>query len=141
MDDPHDLQRFVAAQQPVHAQVLEELRAGRKASHWMWFVFPQLRGLGHSEMAQRYGLASAAEARAYARDPLLGARLRECTALMLAVEPGRSARQVLGTPDDLKFRSCMTLFAQIADDPAPFEQALQRYFDGEPDSRTLALLA
>lgn len=141
MDDPHDLQRFLAAQRAVHAQVLEELRAGRKASHWMWFVFPQLRGLGHSDMAQRYGLASAGEARAYARHPLLGARLRECTALMLAVEAGRSARQVLGTPDDLKFRSCMTLFAQVADDPVPFEQALQRYFDGEPDPRTLALLA
>lgn len=138
-DDPHDLQRFVLAQAPVQAQVLAELRAGAKASHWMWFVFPQLRGLGSSPMAQRYGLADAAEAAAYAAHPLLGARLRECTALMLAVE-GRSARQVLGTPDDLKFHSCMTLFARVVADEPCFDAALRKYFDGRADERTLALL-
>lgn len=134
-----ELQRFVDAQSPVYAQALAELRAGAKASHWMWFVFPQLRGLGHSSMAQHYGLADAAEARAYWRHPLLGVRLAECTAAMLALE-GRSARQVLGTPDDLKFRSCMTLFAQVAPDEPAFARALDRYFDGVPDPRTLALL-
>lgn len=137
--DPHDLQRFVDAQQGVYPQALAELRAGAKTSHWMWFVFPQLRGLGSSAMAQRYGLAGADEARAYRRHPLLGARLLECTAALLAVQ-GRSARQILGTPDDLKFRSCMTLFAQVAPDEPAFARALERYFDAEPDARTLALL-
>lgn len=139
MDERHDLQRFVDAQSAVYAQALAELRAGAKTSHWMWFVFPQLRGLGHSSMAQHYGLADADEARAYWRHPLLGPRLAECTAALLAVQ-GRSARQVLGTPDDLKLRSCMTLFAQVAPDEPAFARALERYFDGAPDPRTLALL-
>lgn len=140
-EDPFDLQRFVDAQDrdDTYATAVDELRAGRKASHWMWFVFPQLRGLGHSAMAQRYGLASLAEARAYLGHPVLGPRLRACTRLMLAIE-GRDATAVLGTPDDLKFRSCMTLFDRAAPDEALFAQALQRYFEGAPDPRTLALL-
>ena len=138
--DPHDLQRFVDAQQGVYPQALAELRAGAKTSHWMWFVFPQLRGLGHSTMAQHYGLAGLDEARAYRQHPLLGPRLAECTAALLAVQ-GRSARQILGTPDDLKFRSCMTLFARAAPEEPLFERALAKYFDAVPDPRTLELLA
>lgn len=136
-DDPHDLQRFVEAQAPVFRQVLAELAAGAKRSHWMWFVFPQIAGLGHSAMAQRYAIASRAEAMAYLAHPLLGPRLRECTALVLAVQD-RSARQILGTPDDLKFHSCMTLFAQVqADDNAVFLEALAKYFAGALDQATL----
>lgn len=140
MDDSHDLQRFVDAQQGVYPQALAELRAGTKASHWMWFVFPQLRGLGSSAMAQHYGLAGLDEARAYWAHPLLGPRLAECTQAMLALGR-RSARQILGTPDDLKFRSCMTLFGVAEPAEPAFAQALARYFDGVPDERTLALLA
>lgn len=138
--DADPLQRFVDAQQGVYPQALAELRAGAKASHWMWFVFPQLRGLGASAMAQHYGLAGLDEARAYWGHPLLGSRLAQCTQAMLALQ-GRSARQVLGTPDDLKFRSCMTLFVQAAPDAPMFRQALERYFDGQPDPLTLARLA
>jgi uncharacterized protein (DUF1810 family) len=137
--DSLDLQRFVDAQAPVYAQALAELRAGAKSTHWMWFVFPQLRGLGQSSMAQRYGLADADEALAYWQHPLLGHRLVECTAALLAVE-GLDARRILGTPDDLKFRSCMTLFARIAPDQPSFARALDKYFDGVPDARTLTLL-
>ncbi len=139
-DDPFDLERFLAAQAPVYAQVRAELAAGAKTSHWMWFVFPQLRGLGHSPMAQRYGIGSLAEAQAYARHPLLGARLRECTALMLAAPPGRSAREILGDVDAAKFRSSMTLFARAAPDEPRFAAALARFFGGEADPRTVALL-
>jgi uncharacterized protein (DUF1810 family) len=138
-DDPFHLQRFVQAQAPVYPQVLRELQAGRKASHWMWFIFPQLKSLGRSTTAQHYGLQGLAEALAYQAHPVLGARLLECTTWMLAVQ-GRSALQVLGSPDDLKFRSCMTLFAQAAPDEAAFQQALQQYFAGQPDARTLELL-
>ena len=139
MPDPFDLARFVAAQDPVLAEVRRELQAGRKRSHWMWFVFPQLRALGRSPTALHYGLASIEEAAAYLAHPLLGPRLLECTALMNAV-PGRTAREILGSPDDLKFRSCMTLFAAV--DPAvpAFREALATYFDGAPDPATLALL-
>jgi uncharacterized protein (DUF1810 family) len=136
--DPFDLRRFVAAQDPVLVQVEAELAAGRKASHWMWFVFPQLKGLGRSSMAQHYGLASAAEARAYWAHPLLGQRLRDCTERVLAVD-GRSAHAIFGSPDDLKFRSCMTLFAQATGEPL-FTRALAKYFDGQPDEATLQLL-
>src|SRR6185436_9505729 len=118
--DPHDLQRFVAAQAPVYSQVRAELAAGRKRSHWMWFVFPQMRGLGASAMAHRYGIASRAEAEAYLRHPLLGPRLVECTSLMLGVADGASANDVLGSPDDLKFRSSMTLFAALSPAGSPF---------------------
>lgn len=139
-DDPHDLQRFVTAQAPVFEQVRRELAAGAKRSHWMWFVFPQLRGLGRSAMAAHYGLRGPAEASAYLAHPLLGARLVECTRLMLAVVPGRSPLEVLGSPDDLKFHSCMTLFETVAGDESVFAQALDRYFDGRADRGTLAML-
>ena len=139
-DDPHDLRRFVDAQAPVYAQARDELAAGRKQSHWMWFVFPQLRGLGRSAMAHRYGIASRAEAVAYLAHPLLGARLLECTGLMLAAPPGASAHAILGSPDDLKFRSSMTLFAAVAPASAPFAAALARFFEGRPDPATLSLL-
>ena len=133
-----DLERFVTAQEPVIATVLQELRAGRKRSHWMWFVFPQLRGLGSSAMAEHYGIASLREARAYLAHPVLGARLRECCGLMLAV-PQRSALEILGSPDDLKFRSCCTLFQLAAPGEELFGQCLARFYDGVPDPLTLAL--
>jgi uncharacterized protein (DUF1810 family) len=139
MDDPHDLQRFVDAQDPVWPQVTAELARGAKASHWMWFVFPQLRALGRSATAQRYGLASTDEARAYWQHPVLGPRLAQCTALVLAVE-GRTARQVFGPPDDLKFCSSMTLFERVAPEQPAFAQALDRYFAGRRDPLTTALL-
>ena len=132
-----DLRRFVDAQRPVIEQVRRELGAGRKRTHWMWFVFPQLRGLGHSPTAQLYGLAGQQEARAYLADPVLGPRLVECTALVNQVD-GRSAHEIFGSPDDLKFRSCMTLFATVQ--PQPFEDALRQYFNAEPDLHTLELL-
>ena len=138
--DPHHLDRFLTAQAPVFAEVLDELRSGRKRSHWMWFVFPQLRGLGTSAMAQHYGIASLDEARAYLAHPVLGERLRECCALMLAV-PARSAHDILGSPDDLKFRSCLTLFALAAPQEALFRQGLERFYGGQPDPRTQALCA
>ena len=132
------LQRFIEAQQGVYDRALAELRAGAKRSHWMWFVFPQLKGLGRSATAQHYGIASRAEAEAFWRHPLLGARLRECTERVLAVE-GRSALQIFGPPDDLKFRSCMTLFAQVTGEPV-FRKALDRFFAGNTDEQTLRLL-
>jgi uncharacterized protein (DUF1810 family) len=132
------LERFVEAQAGVYDQALAELTAGRKRTHWMWFVFPQLAGLGRSPTAERYAVASPAEARAYLAHPVLGPRLIESARALLAVE-GRSAEQILGYPDDLKLRSSMTLFARVADDPAVFEAVLDRYYDG-PDPRTLDLL-
>lgn len=140
MDDPFDLQRFVDAQDAVIDEVRAELRAGEKTSHWMWFVFPQIAGLGHSAMARRYAIGSRAEAEAYLAHPVLGARLRECTQRVNAVE-GRTIAQILGPPDDLKFRSSMTLFAQAAADNQLFLDALARYFGGEPDPLTLARLS
>ena len=137
--DPHDLARFVQAQEPVLAQVLAELAAGEKRSHWMWFVFPQVAGLGHSAMARRYAIASLAEARAYLAHPLLGERLRRCTALVNAVQ-GRTIHRILGSPDDLKFHSSMTLFAAADPDEAAFAAALDRYCGGERDAATLARL-
>lgn len=120
------------------ATVLAELRAGRKRTHWMWFVFPQLRGLGSSAMAQHYGIASLDEARAYLAHPVLGPRLRECCALMLQVH-GKSALEILGSPDDLKLRSCATLFSRAAPQEAVFRDVLERFYGGEPDPRTVAL--
>jgi len=140
MTDPFELERFVRAQEPVLAQVRQELRDGHKRSHWMWFIFPQLRGLGRSEMATRYGLALMAEARAYLAHPVLGPRLLECTNLLNAVE-GRDVHQILGSPDDMKFQSCLTLFARAEPGQTAFQNALQRYFDGREDERTLQLLA
>ena len=140
MADAFDLDRFVSAQAPVIEQVKRELRAGEKRSHWMWFVFPQLDGLGSSPTARRYALASLGEAAAFLRHPVLGPRLLECTGLVGAAPGGRTAHAVFGSPDDLKFRSCMTLFARA--DPAEplFRAALDRYFGGEEDPRTVALL-
>jgi uncharacterized protein (DUF1810 family) len=138
--DPYDLQRFVDAQDPVIAEVKEELRSGRKRSHWMWFVFPQVEGLGSSRMARRYAIGSRDEADAYLAHPVLGPRLRECTALVNALD-GRSATEVFGSPDDRKFRSSMTLFEAVADDPTPFATALDRYYDGERDEKTLRFLS
>ena len=139
MDDPHDLQRFVDAQAPVFDAVLAELGAGRKRSHWMWFVFPQIDGLGFSAMAQRYAIRSLAEAEAYLAHPLLGERLRRCTDLVDAVE-GRSLTAILGSPDDMKFRSSMTLFDRAAPGEPRFRRALDRFCGSEPDPATLARL-
>lgn len=139
MTDPFELERFVRAQEPVLAQVRQELRDGHKRSHWMWFIFPQLRGLGRSEMATRYGLSSLEEAKAYLKHPVLGPRLLECTNLLNAVE-GRDAYQILGSPDDMKFQSCLTLFARADPGEATFRHALQRYFSGHEDQRSVQLL-
>jgi len=137
MDDPFELQRFVDAQDPVIDDACSELRAGRKRSHWMWFVFPQLAGLGYSAMAQRYAIASLAEARAYLAHPLLGPRLRDCSALVLAVE-GRDVHQIFGAPDDLKFWSSMTLFDVAAPSEPVFRDCLNKYFGGRSDRGTLS---
>jgi uncharacterized protein (DUF1810 family) len=137
--DLFDLDRFVAAQARSQAVALAELRAGRKRSHWMWYIFPQLRGLGHSETAHRYGIASLDEARAYLAHPTLAANLRSVTEAMLC-HAGRSATEILGRPDDLKFHACMTLFAQVADGAHPFADALEAFFDGVPHRETLELL-
>jgi uncharacterized protein (DUF1810 family) len=135
-----DLQRFVDAQAPLMADVVAELAAGRKRTHWMWFVFPQLRGLGHSSMARHFGLASRAEAAAYLAHPVLGSRLRACVELVLAVD-GRSAHEIFGSPDDLKLRSCLTLFRDIDGANGVFDQALAKFYGGRPDAATLQLLA
>jgi uncharacterized protein (DUF1810 family) len=139
MDDGFDLGRFVKAQGSIYERVCAELRRGRKSSHWMWFIFPQLRGLGSSGMAEKFGIASREEAAAYLDHLLLGPRLKECTALVNQIE-GRSIEQIFGYPDDLKFRSSMTLFAKVSGNDPVFEQALQKYFAGEPDSRTIEML-
>ena len=137
---PFDPARFLQAQDPVIDTVRAELAAGRKRSHWMWFVFPQLDGLARSETARFYALHSLEEARAWLSHPILGARLLDCTALVNAVE-GRSIHQILGSPDDLKFRSCMTLFAAADPAEATFRRALEKYHDGAPDPETIRLLA
>ena len=138
--DPFDLQRFVTAQVPVFASALEELKKGRKRTHWMWFVFPQLRGLGSSSMATFYGIGSLEEARAYLAHPLLGPRLVLCTETVLAIK-GKTLREIFGSPDDVKFSSSMTLFAQGSDDDGVvFKRALDLYCQGRLDDRTLALL-
>ena len=134
------LQRFLDAQDGVYEQALAELRAGRKRTHWMWFVFPQIAGLGHSSTAVYYAIADLAEARAYLAHPLLGARLAECAGALLGVT-GRTAHEILGSPDDLKLRSSMTLFAQVAGPDSVFRRVLERYYGGEADARTLDLLA
>ena len=141
MSDPaFDLQRFVSAQAPVIDAVRDELRQGRKRSHWMWFIFPQLAALGRSATARHFGIASLAEARAYLAHPVLGPRLRECCALLLQIK-GRSAHEIFGSPDDLKLRSCLTLFRQADPGEPLFPQCLDRFYAGEPDPHTLALLA
>ena len=138
--DPFDLERFVTAQEPVFTAVLAELKAGRKRSHWMWFVFPQLRGLGHSSMATFYGIASLSEARAYLAHKVLGPRLELCTRTVLA-HPDKSLHQIFGSPDDMKFQSSMTLFASAAADPKSiFYNALDQWCSGVLDPQTLKLL-
>jgi len=137
--DPFHLQRFVAAQDPVYAQVLAELAAGAKTSHWMWFVFPQLKALGRSSTARHYGIVSLAEAQAYAQHALLGDRLRECCRLLMATQ-GRTALQIFGSIDTLKLRSCMTLFERAVPHEALFAQVLERYTGGERDVLTLSTL-
>jgi uncharacterized protein (DUF1810 family) len=137
--DTFDLQRFVDAQDPVYDEVRAELGSGRKRGHWIWFIFPQLRGLGSSAMANAFGIASRQDAKVYLAHPVLGPRLRECTRLMNQGE-GRAIGQIFGYPDDLKFRSSMTLFANVASDDQVFKDALDKYFDGAPDPLTLERL-
>lgn len=137
--DPFDLQRFVDAQNPVYEEVCAELRSGRKRGHWIWFVFPQLRGLGHSAMAAAFGISSRQEAEAYLDHPVLGPRLRECIRLVNLVE-GRTIDRIFGYPDDLKFRSSVTLFASVASRDQVFKDALRKYFGGESDPLTLERL-
>lgn len=138
-EDRFDLRRFLTAQAPVMEQVLQELQAGRKRSHWMWFVFPQLAGLGSSAMAQRYAISGVAEALAYLAHPILGERLVQCTKLVNAVA-GQSAHAIFGSPDDLKFRSSMTLFHAAAPNVPAFAEALARFFAGEGDALTIQKL-
>ncbi|HWT35240.1 MAG TPA: DUF1810 domain-containing protein [Paraburkholderia sp.] len=139
MDDQFDLRRFVDAQAPIYGQALAELQAGRKQSHWMWYVFPQFQGLGESPMAQKFAIQSLAEAVSYLQHPVLGPRLREVTRTVNEVE-GRSIETIFGYPDYLKFRSSMTLFSKAAPDEPLFTDALAKYFGGAADERTLALL-
>lgn len=138
-DDPFELSRFVNAQDSVYSQALSEIRSGRKRSHWMWFIFPQLAGLGTSPTARHFAIRSVDEARAYLAHPVLGPRLVSCAEAALGIE-GRSAREVFGSPDDLKLRSCATLFAQVSPADSVFHRLLEHYFAGEADARTLALL-
>ena len=138
-DDPHDLNRFVEAQRDVYARAIDEIRGGRKRSHWMWFVFPQIAGLGVSATARRYAIQNLAEAQAYLDHPILGKRLLECAEAAVGVEE-RSAFEVFGSPDDMKLRSCATLFARVSPPGSVFHRLLDRYFGGEPDDKTISLL-
>jgi uncharacterized protein (DUF1810 family) len=138
--DPYDLNRFLLAQADTYERALAEVRAGRKESHWMWFVFPQFAGLGASSTSQFYAIKSAAEARAYLAHPVLGPRLAECAEAALAVE-GKSALEVFGSPDDAKLRSCATLFAAVSEKGSAFERLLAHYFGGRRDPKTVGLLA
>ena len=139
MSDPYDLQRFVDAQNPVYDRVRAELQEGRKRSHWMWFIFPQIAGLGSSPLTRRFAISSLSEAAAFLEHPILGPRLAECTRLVNLIE-GRPIGQIFGRPDDLKFRSSMTLFARASADNQVFVDALQKHFDGEFDPATLERL-
>ena len=137
--DPHDLGRFVEAQEGGYERALSEARAGRKRSHWMWYVFPQFEGLGSSTTSRRYAIKSVAEAEAYLRHPTLGPRLLECCEAALGVA-GRSALEVFGSPDDVKLRSCATLFASVSPAGSVFERLLGKYFQGRRDEKTLRLM-
>jgi uncharacterized protein (DUF1810 family) len=137
--DRYNLNRFVQAQAPVYKDVLSELRSGKKCSHWMWFIFPQLEGLGRSSMAQHYSIKGANEALAYLNHPLLGPRLRECVTAVNDVV-GRSAHEIFGSPDDMKLHSSATLFAQVSQETI-FQQLLEKYFDSRPDDQTVRLLS
>lgn len=136
--DPFDLRRFVEAQAPTYADALAELKAGKKRSHWMWYVFPQYAGLGRSSMAERFAIRSIDEAKAYLRHRILGPRLVECAQAVLDVH-GKTAHDIFGSPDDLKLRSSATLFSRVSEPGSVFHRILERYFEGEPDERTLAL--
>ena len=138
-DNPHDLNRFVQAQADDYEQALAEIRSGRKQSHWMWYIFPQFDGLGFSSTSKRYAIKSLAEARAYLDHPVLGPRLLECAEAVLGVE-GRSALEIFGSPDNLKLRSCATLFASVSPAGSVFDRLLDKYFHGERDGATLRLL-
>jgi uncharacterized protein (DUF1810 family) len=140
MTGVHDLSRFLDAQQGTYEGALSEIRQGQKRSHWMWFVFPQYAGLGVSPTSQRYAINSVTEAEAYLKDPVLGRRLLECAEALLRVE-GRSVQQIFGFPDDMKLRSCATLFAHVSPAGSVFERVLQKYFGGERDEKTLRLLS
>ncbi|PSN19699.1 DUF1810 domain-containing protein [filamentous cyanobacterium CCP5] len=137
--DPHNLHRFIQAQAQDYERALAELKGGRKRSHWMWYIFPQFEGLGRSPTAQRYAIKSLAEARAYLQHPVLGPRLIEAAEALLQVE-NRSAHDILGTPDEMKLRSCATLFANVSPASSVFEQLLEHFFQGQPDEKTLQLL-
>ena len=138
-DDPYDLNRFIEAQNTNYEDAVSELREGRKRSHWMWYVFPQITGLGNSAMSYRYGITSADEARAYLAHPVLGTRLIECAEAVLTIQ-NRSANEIFGSPDDLKLKSSATLFAQVSPPGSVFEQILDKYYSSERDSRTLTLI-
>jgi uncharacterized protein (DUF1810 family) len=137
--DPFDLDRFVEAQEGVYKQALDEILSGRKRSHWIWFIFPQFDGLGYSATSKRYAIKSQAEAEAYLKHPILGPRLRECCEAVIGVS-GRSAHEIFGSPDDMKLRSCATLFARVSPRDSVFHRLLERYFHGEPDDATLRLI-
>jgi uncharacterized protein (DUF1810 family) len=139
-DDPHNLERFVSAQRGFYHSALTELRSGKKRSHWMWFVFPQVAGLGTSAMADRYAIRSRREAEAYLAHPDLGPRLVDCANALLQLK-GITAEEIMGYPDDLKLRSSMTLFAAVSPPDSPFQKVLEIYFSGVPDNRTTAYLA
>jgi uncharacterized protein (DUF1810 family) len=139
VSDPYDLNRFVRAQEADYEQALAEIKRGRKITHWMWHIFPQFDGLGFSAFAKEYAIKSTAEAEAYLRHPVLGPHLTECVEATLSVK-GRSAHDIFGSPDDLKFRSCATLFACVSPAGSVFDRLLDRYFQGERDPKTLHLL-
>ncbi|VTR92233.1 Uncharacterized protein OS=Thiorhodovibrio sp. 970 GN=Thi970DRAFT_04806 PE=4 SV=1: DUF1810 [Gemmata massiliana] len=139
MSDTHNLNRFVQAQEDDYDQALAEIQGGRKRSHWMWYIFPQFDGLGFSSVSKQYAIKSRAEAEAYLAHPILGPRLIECTEAALRVD-GRSAPEIFGSPDDLKLRSCATLFARVSTAGSVFDQLLDKYYSGERDAKTLQLL-
>ncbi|MGO7333388.1 DUF1810 domain-containing protein [Rhizobium leguminosarum] len=139
-DIDYKLHRFIDAQNGVYEQALLELKAGRKTSHWMWFIFPQVAGLGTSAMAEKYAMRSAEEAAAYLADPILSSRLLRCVEAILSVN-GRSAHEILGSPDDVKLRSSMTLFAAISDHGSPFHQVIEHFYQGKFDDRTMKILS
>ena len=139
MNSDNTLNRFLSAQQPIYSQVLKELRSGKKTTHWMWFIFPQIEGLGHSTTAKYYSIINSGEAKEYLTHPVLGKRLLECTTLLLQIE-NRSADAIFGFPDNAKLRSCMTLFNYIAPEEKILEAVLEKYFSGHPDEKTVAIL-
>lgn len=138
-DDPFNLERFLRAQEDTYEEAYAEICQGRKETHWMWFVFPQMLGLGSSARAMRYGISGAAEAKAYLEHEVLGKRLRECTEALLKIQ-GKSARHIMGTPDDMKLKSSMALFETVAEPGSIFAQLLEKYFDGQRDVKTVQLL-